>query len=239
MKNYLPLVRRYARGAPHYDRRWRYYNQATLTATLESIPREKVQRLLNVGCGTGLLEQAVEDLFPKTQVTGLDLSLEMLRQAGGKFTATWQPAWVNSQAESLPFAEGSFDALVCANSFHYYQQPVRVMDEFRRVLRRGGWLVLTDWCDDFLACKICDRVLRIVDRAHYRTYGLEQCGDLLTKAGFHVDEARRFKIDWLWGLMTLRARATSTSPPPTHHPDQTEADKAEARQPEPSTYPHQ
>jgi hypothetical protein len=66
--------------------------------------------------------------------------------------------------------------------------------------------VLTDWCDDYLACKILDRILRVVDRAHFRTYGLKQCEDLLTELGFQIEMARRFKIDWLWGLMTLQAR---------------------------------
>lgn len=207
LNDYRPLVRTYARYAPKYDRRWRSYNEATLTATVEAIPRERILRMLNVGCGTGLLEQAVKDLLPGTHVIGLDLSPEMLRQAQGKFGVAWRPSWINGQAESLPFISGIFDVVVCANSFHFFRQPVRVVEEFRRVLQPGGWLVLTDWCDDYLACRLCDRVLRLVDPAHFRTYGLQQCKDLLSNMGFKMDRARRFKIDWLWGLMTLRAKA--------------------------------
>ena len=66
---------------------------------------------------------------------------------------------------------------------------------------------MTDWCDDYLACRMCDWVLRLVDKAHFRTYSMNGCERLLRQAGFQIDTARRFKIDWLWGLMTVRATA--------------------------------
>ncbi len=90
---------------------------------------------------------------------------------------------------------------------HYFSQPARVLGECGRVLRAGGWLVVTDWRDYYLACKVCDWVLRLVDPAHFRMYGMKQCQALLAEAGFHLDRAQRFKGDWLWGLMTHRARA--------------------------------
>lgn len=207
MTEYDPVVKSYAWQAPRYDRLWSHYNQATLRATMEVIPWERLGRVLDVGCGTGLLEEAAGRHHPETHLVGIDISPAMLEQARRKLAATVPVVFVNAAAEALPFASGSFDAVVCANSFHYFRQPMRVMDEFRRVLRPGGWLVLTDWCDDYLACKICDWVLRVVDRAHFRMYGMKQCEELLTARRFQVDLSRRFKIGWLWGLMTHRARA--------------------------------
>jgi ubiquinone/menaquinone biosynthesis C-methylase UbiE len=207
LKGYKPLVRSYARQAESYDRRWRRYNEATLQATTEAMPWGGLRHVLDVGCGTGLLEQDIQGLRPETQIIGIDIAPAMLNQARRKFGADAPVFFVNAVAENLPFASGSFDAVVCANSFHCFRQPSRVLSEFRRLLCPGGWLVLTDWCDDYLACKVCNWVLQVVDRAHFRMYGMRQCRELLTHAGFHVDLARRFKIDWLWGLMTHRARA--------------------------------
>lgn len=206
VRQYIPLLRSYARQAPRYDQSWWHYNRATLTATVRALPQEKLLRTLNVACGTGLLEQSTTNLLHQAYMVGLDISPDMLEQARRKLGVTCQVGWVNGQAESLPFSSGSFDLLTCANSFHFFRDPGRVVGEFQRVLRRGGWLVLTDWCDDYLACKICDRVLRVLDPAHFRTYGLERCKELLTSNGFQIDRSRRFKIDWLWGLMTVRAR---------------------------------
>lgn len=208
MKAYAHVVDSYSRQAPRYDARWRRYSDATIRATLDAVPWKNLQQILDVGCGTGLLEQAARSrsIAPSCFV-GVDVSLPMLQQARRKFSAANHLCWANAVAENLPFPDDSFDAVVCVNSFHYFRQPREVLKEFRRVLQPNGWLVLTDWCDDYLACKICDWVLRVVDRAHFRMYGLKQCEELLTKAGFRVKLARRFKIDWLWGLMTYQARA--------------------------------
>jgi hypothetical protein len=77
--------------------------------------------------------------------------------------------------------------------------------EIARVLRAGGRVFVTDWCDDYIACWICDRALRLLDPAHRRAYGQKECRNFLVRAGFQIEALERYKIDWLWGLMTARA----------------------------------
>ena len=71
------------------------------------------------------------------------------------------------------------------------------------MLRAGGTLILTDWCDDYLSCKLCSLYLRLTDPAFHQSYTLGECRQMLELAGFSVASAHRFKIDWLWGLMRL------------------------------------
>jgi SAM-dependent methyltransferase len=106
----------------------------------------------------------------------------------------------------LPFSPGSFDVVVSASSFHYWPAPARGLEELRRVLRPGGHLIITDWCDDYLACRICDRVLRLVNPSHPRIYGRLECGALLSRASYQVTSLERYRISWFWGLMTATAR---------------------------------
>jgi ubiquinone/menaquinone biosynthesis C-methylase UbiE len=126
----------------------------------------------------------------------------MLRQAIAKRIGD-RTCWIQAEASKLPLADASFDWVVCANSFHYFRQPVVALAEMRRVLRPGGTLVLVDWCDDYVTCKLCSLWLRWTDAAFYRTYTLRECQALLEQAGFGIVENRRFRVGWLWGLMRL------------------------------------
>ena len=207
MKPYSSLIRRYEKAAGDYDHRWRHYNQASLDATFNAVVWNRVGSLLDVGCGTGLFEVMVRRHYADIRLTGVDVSQTMLQRGRKKMLAANQTTWANALAEALPFRAHSFDAVICANCFHYIRQPARALEEFRRVLRPSGCLVITDWCDDYLACKICDLALRLFDSAHFRMYGTQECTRLLESAGFQIETVEQFKINWLWGLMTCRARA--------------------------------
>ena len=61
-------------------------------------------------------------------------------------------------AEQLPFAAGQFDAVVSCNMFHYIRRPAEALREMRRVLRPGGRLIVTDWCDDFSPAEFADGI---------------------------------------------------------------------------------
>jgi SAM-dependent methyltransferase len=91
--------------------------------------------------------------------------------------------------------------VVCANSFHYFRQPLAALREVARILRSGGSLVLVDWCDDYLTCKLCSAWLRLTDPACFRTYTLRSGEALLGQAGLKVIHRDRFRVGWLWGLM--------------------------------------
>jgi SAM-dependent methyltransferase len=86
--------------------------------------------------------------------------------------------------------------------FHYITHPVEALQEMARALRPGGSLVLTDWCDDYLACRVCNFYLRLTNKAFYKTYRQAECLALLHDAGFTQVKLERYKISWLWGLMT-------------------------------------
>jgi len=219
LKLYRPVLEKYERQAQSYDRRWnRSYGGALLQACIEAVPWTRVRRVLDVGCGTGSLEQNVlQNGHPPVHIIGVDASFAMLREAQSKLNGHGNGhgpvSWNNALAEILPFRTASVDAVVCANSFHYYCHPVAVLMEFHRVLRPEGFLVIADWCHDFLTCKIGQWALRVAHQTGIHRYGLEHCygmdelARLLTSAGFQIEMSRRFEIDWGWGAMVYRARA--------------------------------
>jgi len=199
-----PLVAEYARAAKHYDEKWAFYVEATTRETLRRLPLTAASRVLDVGCGTGELLRRVRANVPDAVLAGLDPVPEMLDVARDKLSG--RDDLRIGYADRLPWNAGTFDVVVSCNMFHYISHPLAALREMARVLRPAGALVLTDWCDDYLACRICNLYLRLTNRAFYKTYRQAECRELLKVSGYEVQSFERYKISWLWGLMTAVAR---------------------------------
>ena len=110
------------------DPRWRRF----LVVRIEASPRETV---LDVATGTGAV--ARELLAQKgCTVVGLDQSPEMLAEARRRLPAAVR--LVEGTAESLPFPDGSFDALTFTYLLRYVSDPAATLRELARVVRPGG-----------------------------------------------------------------------------------------------------
>jgi ubiquinone/menaquinone biosynthesis C-methylase UbiE len=195
-----PVQAAYDSLAPTYDRRWRHYLDVSLSKVLSALSLEGDEHLLDVACGTGELERRLLAQQPGLHITAVDLSPKMLAQAQAKPIAG-DVIWIEGDAAHLPVPAGQFEVVVCANSFHYFRQPMGCLKEFRRCLAPNGKLVLVDWCDDYLACKLFSLCLRLTDPAFFCIYTMRACRDLLQEAGFDVDHSERFKVGWFWGIM--------------------------------------
>lgn len=195
----------YDRLSALYDRRWREYIDATLRIVEDVIDCKGRERILDAPCGTGELARRLLVRWPSVRIVGVDLSRGMLMQARAK---DWNGSvqWMQTDVEALPTSDGTFDWVICANSFHYFRSPSSALRESFRVLRPGGRLVLVDWCDDFWSCKLCSLWLRWTDPAFNRTYSLRQCRTLLEHAGFRIENAKNCRVGWIWGLMRFVCR---------------------------------
>jgi demethylmenaquinone methyltransferase / 2-methoxy-6-polyprenyl-1,4-benzoquinol methylase len=90
--------------------------------------------VLDVATGTGLV--AAELLRQGFEVTGLDLSPEMLAVARRRFGD--EVELINASAEALPLASESFDHLTVTHVFRYVADPGATLAELARVVRPGG-----------------------------------------------------------------------------------------------------
>ena len=104
------------------------------------------QRVLDVAAGTGAsLIPAAGRVGPTGRVVGLDLApgmvdrLRRLIHAGGIANAEA----LLGDAEEMPFADESFDAVLCGFGLFFLPDPQGGLAEFRRVLRPGGTLALS------------------------------------------------------------------------------------------------
>ncbi len=199
-----PVVEEYASNARDYDRKWSFYVESTTRETISRLEMGPTDRVLDVGCGTGELLTRLAAKFPRARLAGLDPVPQMLKVAQGKLSddVDLRVGWANE----LPWPDASFDVVVSCNMFHYITHPEDSVREMKRVLVPGGRLLITDWCDDFLMCRLCTAYLRLMSKAHFKTYREDECAALLRDAGSLEPRIERYKISWLWGLMTAVAQ---------------------------------
>lgn len=198
-----PVRQEYTRLAAEYDRRWARYLRASTAATVARLPIRAGERVLDVGCGTGYLLARLRERCPEAELLGLDLTPAMLDRAADRLGGRMR--LLCGSGDALPLPDGSLDAVVSANAFHFFDRPDAALAEMGRVLRPGGRLVITDWCDDYLACRLMDRALRLLRRPHGAVWGSADCAAALTAMGFRTVRVERFRIGWLWGMMTASA----------------------------------
>jgi ubiquinone/menaquinone biosynthesis C-methylase UbiE/uncharacterized protein (DUF1330 family) len=98
------------------------------------------QRVVDVGCGTGVLAMAAADrVGPQGTVVGIDPNEGMLAVARRKSTRI---DWREGRAESLPLPDESFDAVVSQFALMFFEDRVGALREMMRVLRPGGRLAV-------------------------------------------------------------------------------------------------
>lgn len=101
-------------------------------------------RVLDVATGTGNL--AIPLARSGCVVTGLDIATNLLEQAQARAAAEGlQITFDEGDAERMPYADGSFDAVVTMFGAMFAPRPELVASELARVLRSGGTLAMANW----------------------------------------------------------------------------------------------
>jgi len=131
------LKRRYDATAGIYDRRYEEIQHKKYEFVTKHMP-PRAGRVLDLGCGTGMF---LGELSKRSElVVGVDASVEMLKVAQKRAKGA---ALVLADADSLPFADCSFDVVVSVTLLQNMPDPATTMRETARVLKRGGTAVVT------------------------------------------------------------------------------------------------
>lgn len=140
----------FTRWSRSYDRsilQWLLFGPShrAMLARVDRAFGDQPIRVLDVGCGTGIFAAHLRAAFPKASIWGIDLVAGMLSKGAARWRAHADRVLpVQADSERLPFGDGAFDVVTCANSFHHYPDQQRAVCEMRRVLRPGGRLILVD-----------------------------------------------------------------------------------------------
>jgi SAM-dependent methyltransferase len=188
-------------AAPAYSATFARATGGFIDALLDAARVETGLRVLDLACGPGLVTGAAR--VRGAIATGLDFSAAMIALARA---AHPEIRFHEGDAEALPFADGSFDAVVANFGIHHMPDPVCALSEARRVLRPGGRMVFTSWAApaENIAWKLLfDAISAHGDLAAAKTPpsggGLRKPEDLvrvLNLAGFAAAAAWRVTSEW-------------------------------------------
>jgi ubiquinone/menaquinone biosynthesis C-methylase UbiE len=108
--------------------------------TLALMDLQPGDRVLDLGCGTGWASRRLARVA--AEVMGLDVADEMLRRAERASTGFNNIRYVWGSAEKIPAPDNYFTKVLSVESFYYYADQGKALDELRRVLTPGGRLFI-------------------------------------------------------------------------------------------------
>lgn len=181
--------RSFERAATTYDRHNVLQCEVGLRLLKHLDPiRLDPSRIIDIGCGTGVFFDHLEQRFPGKELVGVDFAQPMLERAAAR-TARWKkvlgmrrPRLACGDAERLPLA-GASAQLVFSNLALQWCRPEAVFAEAARVLQTGGLLMFSTFGPDtlrelraaFAAADGFEHVNRFID--------MHDLGDALVHAG--------------------------------------------------------
>jgi len=101
-------------------------------------------RWLDVGCGTGALSRTILDLAAPARVRGVDRSADYVAHARGAGIDD-RAGFDVGDAQSLPYAAGSFDAVVSGLALNFIPDSAAALAEMARVAAPGGTVAVYVW----------------------------------------------------------------------------------------------
>lgn len=102
---------------------------------------------LDVGTGTGWIAIGIAKYNQETEVTGIDLSEAMLKVARQNAIYEGVSArvrFLKGDAKCIPFEDETFDSVFCHNMLHHLPEPIKMVKEMVRVVKKDGALIIRD-----------------------------------------------------------------------------------------------
>lgn len=140
-------------------------------------------KILDVGCGTGIIMQ---ELMSYGKIWGLDINDKALQYCHAKKAGDF--LLKTDLEQELPFKESFFDAVLCLDVLEHIQNEELVLSEFFRILKKEGVLILMVPAYQYL-WSYWDRMA-----GHYRRYNTKRLENILKQNGFKVEKLTYYNL---------------------------------------------
>ncbi|MBZ5520636.1 MAG: methyltransferase domain-containing protein [Acidobacteriia bacterium] len=110
--------------------------------TLSLMDLQPGDRVLDLGCGTGWASRRMARVVTSGEVVGLDVADEMLKRAALASEGFRNVRYIWGSAEKISAPDNTFTKVLSVESFYYYADQGKALDELRRAMAPGGRLFI-------------------------------------------------------------------------------------------------
>ena len=153
-----------------------------------------VERILDVGSGTGAGSRALASTWRRSRIVSLDLSMDMLRTARASRSRFARISELQADAAQLPLTDGSVDLVFANMLLPWSSDPAGFFGEVRRVLRKEGLFAFSTLGPDSLR-ELREAWAEVDADEHVNPFAdMHDVGDLVTRSGLRDPV---LDVDWL------------------------------------------
>jgi SAM-dependent methyltransferase len=170
----------------------------TLGVLVDLVPEDPAARWAEIACGPGIIARGMASRVGS--VVGLDLTPAMVEKARAEAAGTANVSFEVGDATALPLDDDSLDGAITRFSLHHIPAPIRVLEEMCRVVRPGGYVVVSDFVtdDDGASAAWQEQIERLRDPSHWALLTPSRIAALGERVGLAPDLERvvPFEIDY-------------------------------------------
>jgi len=180
----------------------RYWHKRRFEEVARVIEPVKGQ-VLDIGCADGTFSKVILDKSHTERLIGIDVVKTSINWANEHWGKNKKMVFMVGDAQNLEFAPNTFEAVFALEMLEHVFDPVKVLMEIKRVLKKGGYGVFLVPSDNFLFRLIWFLWLHFYPRGwvwketHLQTYRNNYLPRLCKKVGFKIEKDRKFILGML------------------------------------------
>lgn len=160
-------------------------------------------KVLDVGCADGMFSKVILEKSKASKLIGIDVVKTSVDWAKKHWKRNKKMKFMVGDAEDLKFKTNTFDAVFCLEVLEHVYRPKKVLKEFKRVMKKGGYGVFLVPSDSLLFRIIWFLWLHFYPRGwvwketHIQTYRDNILLKVCKEAGFEIEKDRKFILGML------------------------------------------
>lgn len=160
-------------------------------------------KILDIGCADGMFSKVIFDKARADELIGIDVLKSSIDWANHHWRDNKKMKFMVGDAHRLKFKDNTFDAVFALEVLEHVFHPEEVLRDVKRVLKKGGYAIFLVPSDSLLFRTIWFLWLKFYPRGwvwrdtHIQTYRNNYLPKLCKKAGFYLEENKKFVLRML------------------------------------------